>query len=413
MVTWRHTLTPSTQSLSFSSECRRVRIKRGFVFLPAERNAFFQLWGMYISIRLWETVQGCDGRFKLINSLRWTDWFISVESSRRGCKVFSSNPQTSPVSDQTHPGGNGPSARFFASHLLFWVSASKTPTGLHDVAFTAGLRELGFSVLDLQDTASLKPTQCPTWRKADLSDKFCFLFKLIRTKYPKSAMILTTFVIILSFPGKCRTNLFLWGLSYSICQFVFYTESHAVIILSRGSALTDVHVFDVLPLLRRHYGHARSLSNAQASICFIWHTKWTKPVIGKACCVQNNVYNTQIFPDSLLVTPRLRVHLEGWQQLSLPAGASGLRKGQWTMSKGVLLQHQVPDDEAVCGGQREQLQCGHGSRGAGRVSQRYRRHEAESSVQLQVQKRHEEGEELSPDLLEHISELAGYALSHS
>lgn len=112
-----------------------------------------------------------------------------------------------------------------------------------------------------------------------------------------------------------------------------------------------------------------------------------------------------IFPDSLLVTPRLRVHLEGWHQLGLPARPSGLREGERAMSKGVFLQHQVPDHEAVRGGEGEQLQRGHGSGGAGRVPQRYRCHEAEPPVQLQVQKRHEEGEELPPDLLEHISEL--------
>lgn len=54
------------------------------------------------------------------------------------------------------------------------------------------------------------------------------------------------------------------------------------------------------------------------------------------------------------------------------------------MSKGVHLQHQVPDDEAVRGGQGEQLQRGHRSRGAGRVPQRHRSREAEQPLQLQV-----------------------------
>lgn len=45
------------------------------------------------------------------------------------------------------------------------------------------------------------------------------------------------------------------------------------------------------------------------------------------------------------------------------------------------------------------------------MSQRHRSHEAEPPVQLQVQERHEEGEELPPDLLEHISEFTGYDLT--
>lgn len=77
------------------------------------------------------------------------------------------------------------------------------------------------------------------------------------------------------------------------------------------------------------------------------------------------------------------------------------------MPKGVLLQHQVPDNEAVCGGEGEQLQRGPRSRGAWRMPQRNRCHEAESPLQLPVQKRHEEGEELPADILEHISEFAG------
>lgn len=79
------------------------------------------------------------------------------------------------------------------------------------------------------------------------------------------------------------------------------------------------------------------------------------------------------------------------------------------MPEGVQLQHQVPDHEAVRGGQGEQLQRGDWTRGAGRVPQRHRSHEAEPPVQLQVQERHEEGEELSAHLLEHISEFTGYA----
>lgn len=79
------------------------------------------------------------------------------------------------------------------------------------------------------------------------------------------------------------------------------------------------------------------------------------------------------------------------------------------MSSGAHLQHQVPHDETVRSGPGEQLQRGPRSGGAGRVSQRHRSHEAEPPVQLQVQERHEEGEELPPDLLEHISEFTGYA----
>lgn len=88
--------------------------------------------------------------------------------------------------------------------------------------------------------------------------------------------------------------------------------------------------------------------------------------------------------DFPFLTPRLSFHLEGWRQLTVPARPPGLRKGQWAMSEGVQLQHQVPDDEAVRGGEGEQLQCGHRSRGAGRVPQRHRSHEAEPPVQLQV-----------------------------
>lgn len=78
------------------------------------------------------------------------------------------------------------------------------------------------------------------------------------------------------------------------------------------------------------------------------------------------------------------------------------------MSSGAHLQHQVPHDATVRGGPGEQLQRGPGSGGAGRVSQRHRSHEAEPPLQLQVQERHEEGEELPPHLLEHISEFARY-----
>lgn len=45
------------------------------------------------------------------------------------------------------------------------------------------------------------------------------------------------------------------------------------------------------------------------------------------------------------------------------------------------------------------------------MSQRHRGYEAEPTLQLQVQERHEEGKELSPDLLEHISEFTGYVLT--
>ena len=104
--------------------------------------------------------------------------------------------------------------------------------------------------------------------------------------------------------------------------------------------------------------------------------------LGYSLSVHNNVDKLEIFLTSL----RLSVHLEGrqQQQQQLLPGPSGLRKGQWAMSKGVQLQHQVPDDEAVRGGEGEQLQCGHRSRGAGRVPQRDRCHEAEPPVQLQV-----------------------------
>lgn len=77
------------------------------------------------------------------------------------------------------------------------------------------------------------------------------------------------------------------------------------------------------------------------------------------------------------------------------------------MSKGVLLQHQVPDNEAVCGGEGEQLQRGPRCRGAGRVPQRYRCHEAKPPLQLSMPKRHEKGEKLFADILEHISEFTG------
>jgi len=76
--------------------------------------------------------------------------------------------------------------------------------------------------------------------------------------------------------------------------------------------------------------------------------------------------------------------------------------------QGVHLQHQVPHHEAVRGGKGEQLQRGHRHRGAGRVPERHRRHEAESPVQLQVQTGHEEGEKLPAHLLEHIREFTGY-----
>lgn len=99
---------------------------------------------------------------------------------------------------------------------------------------------------------------------------------------------------------------------------------------------------------------------------------------------------------------RFGFHLEGRPPLS----SAGLRKGQQTMPEGELVQHQVPDDEAVRKGEGEQLQRGHRPRGAGRVPERHRRHEAEPPVQLQVQERHEEGEELPQDLLELVSELA-------
>lgn len=108
------------------------------------------------------------------------------------------------------------------------------------------------------------------------------------------------------------------------------------------------------------------------------------------------------------MTRRFSFHLEGGRQLGVPVRPAGLREGQRAVPEGVLVQHQVPDHEAVRGGQGEQLQRGDGSGGAGRMPQRHRRHEAEPAVQLQVQERHEEGEELSPDLLEHIPEFARY-----
>lgn len=104
-------------------------------------------------------------------------------------------------------------------------------------------------------------------------------------------------------------------------------------------------------------------------------------------------------------TSRPAAHLEG--RGPGPARPPRLRKGQRAVPEGAHLQHQVPHHEAVRGGPGEQLQRGPGSGGSGRVSQRHRSHEAEPAVQLQVQERHEEGEELPPDLLEHISEFTG------
>lgn len=73
----------------------------------------------------------------------------------------------------------------------------------------------------------------------------------------------------------------------------------------------------------------------------------------------------------------------------------GLRRSQRAVLKGAGMQHQVSDYEAVHNGEGGQ----HQRRGQGRVSQRPGRTQAEPAVQLQVQKRHEEGEELSTHLL--------------
>lgn len=59
------------------------------------------------------------------------------------------------------------------------------------------------------------------------------------------------------------------------------------------------------------------------------------------------------------------------------------------------MQHQVSDYEAVYNGEGGQ----HQRRGEGRVPQRPGRAQAKPPVQLQVQKRHEEGEELPTHLL--------------
>lgn len=88
---------------------------------------------------------------------------------------------------------------------------------------------------------------------------------------------------------------------------------------------------------------------------------------------------------------------------------AGLREGQRPVPEGAELQLQVPHAEAVRGGQGDQLQPGVRPRGQGRVPQRHGGAQAEVALQLPLQARHEEGEELPAHLLEHVPEPAGYA----
>lgn len=106
MTSSPHALHP--EPLSLSSEWRTVRIKRGrFAFAPAKRNGLFLMLGMYHlnSVRPghWWAL-----KVELIPLLSWTDYGLEfccdfLTHFGRGCKVWSSNPLTAPVWNQTHP----------------------------------------------------------------------------------------------------------------------------------------------------------------------------------------------------------------------------------------------------------------------------------------------------------------------
>ena len=90
-------------------------------------------------------------------------------------------------------------------------------------------------------------------------------------------------------------------------------------------------------------------------------------------------------------------------------GPPGLRESQRPVPEGAELQHQVPHTEAVRGRQGDQLQPDVRPGGQGRVSQRHGGPQTEVALQLPLQARNEEGEELPAHLLEHVPEPAGYA----
>lgn len=91
----------------------------------------------------------------------------------------------------------------------------------------------------------------------------------------------------------------------------------------------------------------------------------------------------------------------------LPVEPAGLCESQRSVSEGAGVQLQVPDNEAVRRWEGGQLQRGTRTGGAGRVSQRHGGTQTKSPVQLQVQKGHEEGEELLAHLLGLLSEFTG------
>lgn len=135
MVTWRHTLTRSTKSLSFSSEWRRVLDQTVFCLSTSWTECIFPALGMYISIRLWVRARlwwtvKVDYFIKM-NWLVYCFTLISVKFCPQthrhllcGIKhtpalsVWQSSGQTEEPTGAVSV-GNGPSARFFAPHLLF------------------------------------------------------------------------------------------------------------------------------------------------------------------------------------------------------------------------------------------------------------------------------------------------------
>lgn len=87
-------------------------------------------------------------------------------------------------------------------------------------------------------------------------------------------------------------------------------------------------------------------------------------------------------------------------------------ESQRPVPQGAELQHEIQDTEAVRGRQREQLQSGDRPGGKGRVQERHGGSQAEISLQLPLQERHEEGEKLPTYLLEHVPKLTGYVTKH-
>ncbi len=221
------------EPLSSSSEWRTVRIKRRwgffFVFPPAERECIFfsSFWDVSFK-HVWRT-----SKVEFVPLLSWTDsfrvllWFAAkffVRKPTGGSCAGSDTPAAACATEgRTNGGVDGSRVKWRWSaisaslrvSLVCLIVRNSGGSARRGCSLLDSAGELGISLLDLRDASALELASCATRRSAELSDKFAWHFHLIPEnisfnlwhQISYSAMILTTFVIILSFPGKWRIHL--------------------------------------------------------------------------------------------------------------------------------------------------------------------------------------------------------------